>query len=75
MYLLFITRFRKDEFGLLLGIEKDNTISPAGVMLFMNTAAKKQFYNLHSHLIIDENRELSEAAMNIIVNLNQVRGQ
>ncbi|PAK36734.1 hypothetical protein [Peribacillus simplex] len=54
---VFITGFRKDEFGLLLGIEEDNNIKPAGVMEFMNTAERKQFHNLNSHLIIDENNK------------------
>ncbi|WVN13382.1 hypothetical protein V2I71_12670 [Peribacillus frigoritolerans] len=54
---VFITGFRKNQFGLLLGIEEGNNIKPAGVMEFMNTAAREQFYNLHSHLIIDENKK------------------
>ncbi|WP_170971763.1 hypothetical protein [Peribacillus simplex] len=46
---------RKDEFGLLLGIEENNRIKPAGIMEFVTTAARKQFY---SHdLIVDENKK------------------
>ncbi|MFS0667216.1 hypothetical protein AB1L12_04700 [Peribacillus frigoritolerans] len=54
---VFITGFRKNQLELLLGIEEDNNIKHAGVMEFMNTAARKQFYNLNSHLIIDENNK------------------
>ncbi|WP_434169131.1 RNA ligase family protein [Peribacillus frigoritolerans] len=51
----FITGLRKDEFGLLLGIEKNDRIKPAGIMEFVTPAARKQLYNQYQDLIVDEN--------------------
>ncbi|PLS17631.1 hypothetical protein CVD28_11615 [Bacillus sp. M6-12] len=53
---VFITGLKKDTFGLLLGLEEERGIKPAGVMEFMNPNAKKQFYSLYQDLIIDENK-------------------
>ncbi|MBT2614141.1 MULTISPECIES: RNA ligase family protein [unclassified Bacillus (in: firmicutes)] len=53
----FITGLRKDEFGLLLGIEENNRIKPAGIMEFVTPAARKQFYNHYQDLIVDENNK------------------
>lgn len=50
----YVTGFRKDEFGLLLGIEEQGKIRPAGVMEFMAPAARKEFYKLHRELIVEE---------------------
>ncbi|MCY9003294.1 RNA ligase family protein [Peribacillus frigoritolerans] len=50
-----ITGLRKDEFGLLLGIEKNDRIKPAGIMEFITPAARKQLYNQYQDLIVDEN--------------------
>lgn len=52
-----ITGLRKDEFGLLLGIEVDNRIKPAGIMEFVTPVARKQFYNRYQDLIVDENNK------------------
>jgi DNA ligase-1 len=52
-----ITGLRKDEFGLLLGIEENNRIKPAGVMEFVTPAARKQFYKQYQDLIVDENNK------------------
>ena len=52
-----ITGLRKDEFGLLLGIEVDNRIKPAGIMEFVTPIARKQFYNQYQDLIVDENNK------------------
>jgi DNA ligase-1 len=52
-----ITGFRKDEFGLLLGIEKGNRIKPAGIMEFMTPDARKQFYQQYQDLILEENKK------------------
>ncbi|MEF2098303.1 hypothetical protein V3595_27405 [Bacillus sp. CFBP9009] len=40
-----ITGLRIDKFGLLLGIEENNPIKPAGIMEFVTPAARKQFYS------------------------------
>lgn len=37
----YVTGFRKDEFGLLLGLEEQGKIRPAGVMEFMAPAARR----------------------------------
>ncbi|MFE5430258.1 hypothetical protein [Peribacillus simplex] len=50
-----ITGLRKDEFGLLLGIEENNRIKPAGIMEFVTPAARKQFYKQYQDLVVDEN--------------------
>jgi DNA ligase-1 len=52
-----ITGLRKDEFGLLLGIEENNRIKPAGIMEFVTPAARKQFYSQYQDLIVDENKK------------------
>ncbi len=52
----FIMGLRKDEFGLLLGIEERDRIKPVGVMEFMNPDAKKQFYSRYRDLITEENK-------------------
>lgn len=48
---------RKKEFGLLLGLEEEGKIRPAGVMEFMNSDARKEFYKLYPSLIIKENKD------------------
>ncbi|MGE7637629.1 RNA ligase family protein [Peribacillus frigoritolerans] len=48
----FITGLRKDEFGLLLGIEENNRIKTAGIMEFVSPVARKQFYNQYKDLIV-----------------------
>ncbi|MCM3170354.1 hypothetical protein M3617_27025 [Peribacillus frigoritolerans] len=52
-----ITGLRKDEFGLLLGIEDNNRIKPAGIMEFVTPAARKKFYSQYQDLIVDENKK------------------
>ncbi|RRN67557.1 hypothetical protein EI200_22505 [Peribacillus simplex] len=52
-----ITGLRKDEFGLLLGIEENDRIKPAGIMEFVTPAAREQFYNQYQGLIVDENKK------------------
>lgn len=52
-----ITGLRKDKFGLLLGIEENNRIKPAGIMEFVTPAARKQFYSQYQDLIVDENKK------------------
>ena len=52
-----ITGLRKDEFGLLLGIEENNRIKPAGIMEFVTPEARKQFYSQYQDLIVDENKK------------------
>ncbi|MED3687305.1 RNA ligase family protein [Peribacillus butanolivorans] len=52
-----ITGLRKDEFGLLLGIEENDRIKPAGIMEFVTPAARKQFYSQYQDLIVDENNK------------------
>ncbi|MGE7759736.1 hypothetical protein [Peribacillus sp. NPDC097895] len=48
-----IPGLRKDEFGLLLGIEENNRIKPDGIMEFVTPAAGK----LYQDLIVNENKE------------------
>ncbi|MFI8493314.1 hypothetical protein ACIGC1_10445 [Peribacillus butanolivorans] len=52
-----ITGLRKDEFGLLLGIEENNRIKPAGIIEFATPAARKQFYSQYQDLIVNENKK------------------
>ncbi|MFE4354210.1 ATP-dependent DNA ligase [Peribacillus butanolivorans] len=52
-----ITGMRKDEFGLLLGIEENDRIKAAGIMEFVTPAARKLFYNQYQDLIVDENKK------------------
>lgn len=52
-----ITGLRKDEFGLLLGIEENDRIKPAGIMEFVTPAARKQFFSQYQDLIVDENKK------------------
>ncbi|MCT4475905.1 hypothetical protein N0U24_01865 [Peribacillus frigoritolerans] len=40
-----ITGLRIDKIGLLLGIEENNRIKPAGIMEFVTPADRKQFYS------------------------------
>lgn len=54
---VFITGLRKDEFGLLLGIEENGIIKPAGVMEFMIPAARREFYRQYKDLIVEENKK------------------
>jgi DNA ligase 1 len=42
---------------LLLGIEENNRIKPAGIMEFVTPAARKQFYNQYQDLIVEENKK------------------
>lgn len=51
-----ITGMRKNEFGILLGLEEGNTIKPAGMMEFMNPAARKMFYDSYQDYIMEENK-------------------
>ncbi|WHY65363.1 RNA ligase family protein [Neobacillus sp. SuZ13] len=53
----YIIGARKDEFGLLLGLEEGKKIRPAGIMEFMNPVAKKVFYNTHKNFIKDEDKK------------------
>jgi DNA ligase-1 len=53
----FITGLRKDEFGLLLGIEENNRIKPAGIMEFLVPAARKMFYEQYKYLTIKEDKK------------------
>ncbi len=52
-----ITGLRKDEFGLLLGIEEGNQLKPGGIMEFVTPAARKQFYSQYQDLIVGENKQ------------------
>ncbi|WP_349730435.1 hypothetical protein [Peribacillus frigoritolerans] len=52
-----ITGLRKDEFGLLLGIEENNRIKPAGIMEFVTPSARMEFYSQCQDLIVDENKK------------------
>ncbi|MBX9972532.1 RNA ligase family protein [Cytobacillus firmus] len=54
---VFITGLRKDEFGLLLGIEDSNRIKPAGIMEFVSPTARNQFYKQYQDLIIEEDKK------------------
>ena len=49
--------FRKDEFGLLLAVEKDGTLKPGGIMEFMVLEAKQIFYKKCRDLIREENKK------------------
>lgn len=53
----YVTGYRKDEFGLLLGLEDKGKIRQAGMMEFMTPAARKQFYRIQKDLIIDQNNK------------------
>ncbi|MDQ6600747.1 ATP-dependent DNA ligase [Bacillus salipaludis] len=53
----FITGMRKDEFGLLLGVEEGGKIKPAGIMEFMNQTDRRTFYQRYRNLIIEENNK------------------
>jgi DNA ligase 1 len=52
-----ITGIRKNEFGLLLGLENGGTIKPAGIMEFMSPAAKRMFYDSYRDYILEENNQ------------------
>jgi DNA ligase 1 len=52
----YISGLRKDEFGLLLGIEESNRLKPAGIMEFVVPEARKQFYSQYKDLIISEDK-------------------
>ncbi|MBT2669117.1 hypothetical protein J7J00_27420 [Bacillus sp. ISL-4] len=52
-----ISGLRKEEFGLLLGIEENDRIKPVGIMELVTPAARKQFYNQYQDLIVDENKK------------------
>jgi DNA ligase 1 len=54
---VFITGMRKDEFGLLLGLEDKGKIKPVGIMEFMNPKEKMKFYQRSRDLIIEENNK------------------
>ncbi len=54
---VFITGLRKEEFGLLLGIEESSRIKPAGIMEFVSPVARKQFYKQYQDLIIEEDKK------------------
>lgn len=53
----FITGFRKNEFGLLLGIGEENRIKPAGLMEFVGSNERKRFYQTYKEFIVDENEK------------------
>lgn len=53
---VFITGMRKDEFGLLLGVEDSGKIKHAGLMEFMNTEDRKTFYRSYKDLVTEENK-------------------
>jgi DNA ligase 1 len=53
----FVTGIRKEEFGLLLGLEEGGAIKPAGIMEFMSPAAKKMLYDSYRDYILDENNK------------------
>lgn len=52
---VYITGLRKDEFGILLGVEQDGKIQSAGIMEFMPPAARKELYQRYKSLINGEN--------------------
>lgn len=54
---VFITGLRKNEFGLLLGIEESSRIKPVGIMEFVSPVARKQFYIQYQDLIIKEDKK------------------
>lgn len=51
----YITGFRKDEFGLLLGVEDEGKLKAAGLMEFVPQKEKFRFYKQYQDLIVDEN--------------------
>ncbi|WP_409299179.1 RNA ligase family protein [Peribacillus sp. SCS-26] len=51
----YITGFRKDEFGVLIGVEDGERIKAAGLMEFMTPQARKQFYSMYRDYILEEN--------------------
>lgn len=51
----YIIGLRKDEFGLLLGIDEGQRIKSAGLMEYMGTNDRKIFYRSYKELIINEN--------------------
>lgn len=53
----YITGLRKDEFGLLLGIDNGKSIETAGMMEFMPKEAKVKFYKIYRDLIVSENEK------------------
>jgi DNA ligase 1 len=56
---VFITGIRKDQFGLLLGIEDNGKIKHAGFMEFMGKQDRATFYRRYRELIIDENNNFT----------------
>ena len=48
---------RKDEFGLLLSVEDNGKIKPAGIIAFMNQKDRITFYQRYNDLNIDENNK------------------
>jgi DNA ligase-1 len=42
---------------LLLGIEENNWIRPAGIIEFVTPVARKQFYSQYQDLVVDENEK------------------
>jgi DNA ligase 1 len=54
-----ITGLRKDEFGLLLGVEENGKIKHAGFMEFMGPQDRATFYRQHRELIVDENKKFT----------------
>lgn len=53
-----VTGSRKEEFGLLLGLEEEGKIKPVGVMEFMNPDARKWLYDSYRDYIHDENTKI-----------------
>jgi DNA ligase 1 len=53
----YITGLRKDEFGLLLAIEKGGKLKPGGIMEFMVPDARKEFYRQYQDYIIEEDKK------------------
>jgi DNA ligase 1 len=53
----YITGLRKDEFGLLLGLEDGQRIRAAGTMEFMGAPDRAKFYRDYKDLIVDENKK------------------
>jgi DNA ligase 1 len=54
-----ITGLRKDEFGLLLGVEDNGKIRHAGFMEFMGPHDRAMFYRQYRELIVDENKQFT----------------
>lgn len=52
-----ITGVRKDEFGLLLAVNKDGILKHGGIMEFMVPEARKKFYNEYRDLIVEEDKK------------------